>query len=50
MRGDMMKKKPLPCEPDETYEEFLARARKEFFVDGIRDYEGSKTRKGHVWW
>ena len=45
----MNDKKPLPRQPDETHEEFLERARDEFYRQGIRDSKPS-VRKGHVWW
>ena len=43
------KKKPLPRQPNESHEEFLERARDEFYRQGIRDSKPS-VRKGHVWW
>lgn len=40
--------KPLPCQPNESFEEFIKRARKEFF-EGKRNSKKS-VRKGHCWW
>jgi len=45
--SDVMKK-PLPKQPNETHEEFLERARKEFF-EGKRNSEKT-VRKGYCWW
>lgn len=43
------KKTPLPRQPEETHEAFQARARQEFYVQGIRDSK-PQIRKGKVWW
>ena len=45
----MNDKKPLPRQPDESHEEFMKRARDEFYRLGLRDSKPS-VRKGYVWW